>query len=138
MCFTETHLDSSFASEMILSSLETTIYRADHDRFEGAVMIALSPDICHRQIQIDRSFFRLEVVGVFVAGSKQRPGCVIVCLYVPPSLAKDSIAPLDDLLEYIHSSFLGQTCLVTGDFNFPDLDWNCLERSYLLRTKGFT
>ena len=57
-------------------------------------------------------------------------------MYISPSLTKDPIAPLDDLLDTIHSSFSGQTCLVTGDFNFPELDWNCLSVRTCSRQKA--
>ena len=123
LCITETHIDSSFNNEMILSSSQKCIYRCDRDCHGGGVMIALSPCINHHQIHLEGTYFPIEVICVKIECVDSGLDLIILCLYIPPSFIRQTIDPLDDLLGQVVSRFPKSTIFVSGDFNLPDIDW---------------
>ena len=47
---------------------------------------------------------------------------LVHCIYIPPSLVKDSLQPLSNVLEFVER--YKATTLIVGDLNFPDIDWS--------------
>lgn len=46
----------------------------------------------------------------------------IACIYRPPDFRLDQTQPL--INAFLHASANLKNCIIFGDFNFPDLDWN--------------
>lgn len=123
LCITETHLDPSFNNEMILSSSQKIIYRHDRDCHGGGVLLALTASLPQEQVFFKRSFLPVEAVCVKVGCPRDENEFFVLCCYVPPRLAREAVAPLEELLDFMTSDFPGSNVLVVGDFNFPDIDW---------------
>lgn len=124
LCLTETHIDSTFTNDELIDSSNKTIYRNDRNIHGGGVLIAVKPSMSQQYINIGFNIAPVEAVCIRVdLGLDTGSDLVLVCLYIPPSMIKYSIDPLNDLLDFIYTKFKENSILIVGDFNFPDVDW---------------
>ena len=48
---------------------------------------------------------------------------LILCIYIPLGLIRQAVESLEELLDFVYLNFPKSAVVVTGDFNFPDIDW---------------
>lgn len=52
-------------------------------------------------------------------------------------MRKESIAPLGCLIDFVSKKLEDYSILIVGDFNFPDVDWTQIKKSYINVFKMF-
>ena len=105
-------------NEIIFSS-DKTLYRRDRIVHGCGVLIAIAPSVPHL-------FVHIEVEAVCISVDlRPRLDCelIIVYLYIPSNKKRESIVPLNCLLDFISKESPGSPLLINGDFNFPYVDW---------------
>ena len=87
-------------------------------------MIAIAPLVPLLFVYIEIDGLPVEAVCISV-DLRPRLDCelTIVCLHIPPNKRRESIVPLYCLLNFISKRFPGSPLLITGDFNFHNVDW---------------
>ena len=126
ICFTETHLDSTFADGQLLPDcLNMKIIRKDRNQFGGGVLMAIRNSLAHATISIDLDIAPLETVAVHIPSRhKSVSDLIIMCVYIPPSKISSALEPLDILMNYIENKFPMASRIILGDFNMPEIDWS--------------
>ena len=126
ICFTETHLDSTFADGQLLPDcLNMKIIRKDRNQFGGGVLMAIRNSLAHATISIDLDIAPLETVAVHIPSRhKSVSDLIIMCVYIPPSKISSALEPLDILMNYIENKFPMASRMILGDFNMPEIDWS--------------
>ncbi|EDO46573.1 predicted protein [Nematostella vectensis] len=130
---TETHIDDNvLTAELGLQGYE--IYRQDRKCGGGGVLVATKQDsiISSRIHSLEDEHVESVWCKIEIAGTKPLYNG---CMYRPPDRQPESICSLDSTLNKITSSPCLPNVLVTGDFNLPDISWDCTdcENKYIVK-----
>ena len=121
LCLTETHLDDSIHSSMILSPEDKIIHRTDRNIHGGGVIIAVRSDLEQNRVCL-ASVKNLEYVCVTVKGdTADHFENIFLCIYNPP--ATNLSTELQSALDELREIYPMQRLILLGDFNLPDIDW---------------
>ncbi|XP_048588419.1 uncharacterized protein LOC125572237 [Nematostella vectensis] len=130
---TETHIDDNvLTAELGLQGYE--IYRQDRKCGGGGVLVATNQDsiISSRIHSLEDEHVESVWCKIEIAGTKPLYNG---CMYRTPDRQPESIYYLDSTLNKITSSPCLPNVLVTGDFNLPDISWDCTdcENKYIVK-----
>ncbi|EDO42001.1 predicted protein, partial [Nematostella vectensis] len=130
---TETHIDDNvLTAELGLQGYE--IYRQDRKCGGGGVLVATKQDsiISSRIHSLEDEHVESVWCKIEIAGTKPLYNG---CMYRTPDRQPESIYYLDSTLNKITSSPCLPNVLVTGDFNLPDISWDCTdcENKYIVK-----
>lgn len=108
-----------------MDATEKQIYRNDRTLHGGGVLIACAPSIKHEKIKLCDLLYPVEAVGIHIPkNDNNSQDVVLLCVYIPPSLVRESIKPLSNVFDFVFEKYPSSGILVVGDFNFPDIDWS--------------
>lgn len=120
LCLTETHLDQSILNSQIFDHKNKVVYRRDRNIHGGGVLIAINPEVEHREVHIES---RAEIVALYLpsVGRNKTNGTVFVCVYNPPG--KDIFEEEEHWLFTLQCQYPKDDLILVGDFNMPEIDW---------------
>ena len=118
ICLTGTHIDSLVPDTMLFDAADKPVFRVHSYFYVGGVLIACDYGLRCRQLDWGLQTFPVEVIAVEISGLKSRD-LLVHCIYIPPSLVKDSPQPLSNVLEFVER--YKATTLLMDDLNFPDI-----------------
>ena len=131
MCFTGTWLKSDTADNLLVNSLDYSVYR--HDRFPescgGGVCILLNNRrVTAVQIPIPTSYNNVELIAVDLLNCST--GVRLFVCYRPPGHDNDPFAKayIYNLCACVESLMpRNSTIIICGDLNFPSIDWTNID-----------
>lgn len=86
----------------------------------GGHLIVVFPSLTHKQVHLSLLFFPGEVISVQVKRFKSRSKFLTlrIYMYIPPSVTRQRIDSLEELLDSVLSNYPSCTVLITDDFYF--------------------
>ncbi len=125
VCFTETWLGSEDYDNEILPENYCT-YRRDRGTRGGGVLIGVSKSIP------SRLYLRGDNTELIAVEMLTNPSLILCCVYAPPNSSIDYCTSITNSLGSLPAS---KNVIILGDFNCPDINWNCLSGSTDFSTK---
>ena len=128
ICVTETWLNDTVPDNIITDTSKYSVHRTDRKMSRGGgVMIITHNHLPVNSVKIPPNFDHLELcaVDIVLPGSPVR---LFTC-YRPPSSNRDPIALayITDLCTCLEMLLpRNGSIIITGDFNFPDVNWSSL------------
>ena len=129
ICISETWLKEWHTTSSIIGTSEYDMYRTDRSSKRGggvAILIkkCLASNISLISIETS-SDFEILALDYF---TNQRSFTRFVCVYLPPINSTNStvISKLCKILHNLTETATANSIYITGDFNFNDVDWTCM------------
>ncbi len=125
VCFTEMWLGSEDYNNEILPKNYCT-YRRDRGTICGGVLIGLIKSIP------SRLYLRGDNTKLINVELLTNPCLILYCVYAPPKSSIDYCTSITNSLGTLPAS---KNVIIVGEFNCPDINWNCLSGSTDFSTK---
>ena len=125
MLITESWLDNTIPNSLLTSDTDFKCFRKDRDRNGGGVCILVKSFINVVPVTIPKKYCSLEIVAIDVIGCDLKHRIILV--YRPPysdMIAQQSMADSVACLQILMA--VNYPCIIAGDFNMPDIDWNLI------------
>jgi len=126
-CCTETWFEPSVLSCSIIGDLPYSVYRADraNSAYGGVCIITRDAAVKAVQVEIVETFVQTVIVAIDILNVLNP--IRVICVYRSPVPETDSIA-LSEVKLLIKCltklSDVNRSVIITGDFNFPKINWN--------------
>ena len=119
MCFTETWLGSEdYENEILPENCWT--YRRDRRTRGGGVLIGVNKSI------LSRLYLRGDNTELIAVELLTNSFLILCCVYAP---SNSSINYCTSVTNSLGSQPASKKVIILGDFNCPDINWNCLSGS---------